>query len=221
MLHIAYTESDNKLAKQLKNSLKNQTIKLYQPMLVVLLSPAALADAKLQTTIEEAQAEGKDIFILLTEGAQLPAHLQALPHQNYSQQTDLKALTRKLNQLSIGNRKQANRKALFVVGGIALIMFIISVYAISNQLIAFPQDEFDADATRQADMIATFIMPTLEAAQPRTTADAESFPLTLDAAPKRNQGYLEATATALSIATPEPSSEATAEVTAEIEGGES
>jgi hypothetical protein len=63
--------------------------------------------------------------------------------------------------------------------------------------IGMPVDEFSTEAAIQEAMIETLTFPTLDPLMPRTTQDAENFPLTVEAANTRNAPLLMMTATAL------------------------
>ena len=93
--------------------------------------------------------------------------------------------------------RQANRRALLVIGAIAALMFGLAIMGILSGLVAFPVTEYNEEATFQSLWIDGLIGETLEYVQPRSTDDALNFAATLEAAPTRLYYYVRGTATAL------------------------
>ena len=67
--------------------------------------------------------------------------------------------------------------------------------AIGGGLIAFPEEEYNQEATELALEIQSQIIGTLEVLQPQSTTDAQNFSATLEAVPTLAP-FLEMTATA-------------------------
>jgi hypothetical protein len=96
---------------------------------------------------------------------------------------------------------QTTRRRNTLIGTILLVLvmlsFTASVIGLATGYIGVPLDEFSTEAAIQNGMIETLIFPTLDPLMPRTTQDAENFPLTVAAANTRNAPLLMMTATAL------------------------
>ena len=198
MIHITYSREEERLAERIRDDLAH-SVPLSGAVLIVLVSRQSLADQHVQAEVEKARAKGIHIVPILTEEVELPARLNDRRPLNFSGGYDSDRLLRRLAQSTMrpDELRRANRRALTVIGGIALLMFGIALIAIVSGSIAFPVAEYNEEATFQAMWIDGLIRETLENVQPRTTEDALNFPATHEAAPTRLYLYIRETATAL------------------------
>ncbi|MCY3797408.1 MAG: hypothetical protein OXG84_06355 [Chloroflexi bacterium] len=198
MIHITYSGQEERLAERIRDDLA-QSVPLTGPVLIVLVSRASLADRHVQAEVEKARANGIHIVPILTEAIELPARLMDWRPLNFSGGYDRERLLERLAQATMkpDALRRANRRALTVIGGIALLVFAVALVTINRGLIAFPVAEYNEEATFQAEWVNGLIRETLEQVQPRTTEDALNFPATHAAAPTRLYLYIRETATAL------------------------
>lgn len=198
MIHITFSREEERLAERIRDDLAH-SVPSSDPVLIVLVSRASLADRHVQAEIEMARAERLRIVPILTEAVDLPAALMDLRPLDFSGGYDRERLLERLARTTMRpeDLRRANRRALTVIGGIALLMFGIALIAIVSGSIAFPVAEYNEEATFQAEWVNGLIRETLENVQPRTTEDALNFPATHEAAPTRLYLYIRETATAL------------------------
>ncbi len=198
MIHITYSGEEKALAERIRDDLA-QSVPLTGPVLIVLVSRASLADRHVQAEVEKARAKGIHIVPILTEAVELPVRLLDGRPLNFSGGYDRERLLARLAQSTMkpDALRRANRRALTVIGGIALLVFAVALVTINRGLIAFPVAEYNEEATFQAEWVNGLIRETLEQVQPRSTEDALNFPATHAAAPTRLYLYIRETATAL------------------------
>ena len=198
MIRITYTREQKPLALQIRDDLTD-TYQLSRPLLIALVSRQSMADPHVQAEINRAQADRLYIVPILTEKIAPPAALSNQRPLDFSGGYDRAQLLRHLEAATRtpADIRRANRRALAVIGGIALLMFAIALIAIAGGFVAFPVEEYNEEATYQAEWVKGLIRETLEQVQPRSTADALNFPATHEAAPTRLYLYIRETATAL------------------------
>ena len=198
MIRITYAPEQKPLALQIRDDLSGLP-ELSQALLIVLVSSKSKADPQVQAEIEKAQGERAHILPILSENIALPASLENRVCLDFSGGYDRERLLRQLEQAAMRSPdiRRANRRALTVIGGIALLMFAIALIAIAGGFVAFPVAEYNEEATFQALWIGGLIGQTLEYVQPRSTEDALNFSATHQAAPTRLYLYIRETATAL------------------------
>lgn len=198
MIHITYSREEEHLAKRIRDDLAHSA-SLSDPVLIVLVSRASLADRHVQAEVERASVEPLHIIPILTEAVEAPEALMDQRPLNFSGGYDRERLMERLESATIrpDELRRANRRALMLIGGIALLMFGIALVAIVSGSIAFPVAEYNEEATFQAEWVNGLIRETLEDVQPRSTEDALNFPATHEAAPTRLYLYIRETATAL------------------------
>jgi Thoeris protein ThsB, TIR-like domain len=199
MINITYSASHKALAERIRNDLAKAGFRSEQSVLLVLVSAESNTDPLVQDEIKRAVQKGVSIIPILAESVSLPEALDVYKPLNFSGSYKWQSLMTRLSQttMSRDDMKQANRRALFVVGGIALVMFAIGIVSIMGGQVAFPVDEYNEEATYQAEWVNGLIVETLESVQPRTTQDAINFDATLEAVPQRIFLYVRETATAL------------------------
>ena len=200
MIRITYALEQKPLAEEIRDDLSD-SFQLAQSVLIVLVSAASNSDRKVQAEIERAREQRAYVLPILTERVRLPAALQGAKALNFSGGYERERLLRRLAQVTMtrDDIRRANRRALAVIGAIALLMFGLAIAAMVGGVVGFPVAEYNADATFQALWIDGLIRETLAYAQPRTTADALNFPATYAAAPTRIRRFARATATALAM----------------------
>ena len=198
MIRITYSQDQQPLAERIRDDLSGE-LQLPVPLLIVLVSRESNADPHVQAEIEKARSKGLPILPILCEDIALPPALADQRALDFSGSYDREGLLRRLARLTRTPQdvRRANRRALTIVGGIAALMFGVAVIALAAGLVAFPVDEYNEEATFQAQWIGGLIGQTLEYVQPRTTEDALHFPATHEAAPTRLYLYIRETATAL------------------------
>lgn len=198
MIRITYSPDQQPLAERIRDDLSERTL-LPVPLLIVLVSRQSNADAHVQAEIEKAMAKSLPVLPILIEDIALPAALAEERALDFSGGYDPDGLLRRLAKLTRTPQdvRRANRRALTIVGGIAILMFGVALIAMAAGLVAFPVAEYNEEATFQAQWIGGLIGQTLEHVQPRSTEDALHFPATHEAAPTRLFLYIRETATAL------------------------
>lgn len=200
MINITYSADQSALAEQIRDDLSRANFKAAHDVLLVLVSSESNNDPSVQAEIRQAiQRQIVSIIPILAENVTLPESLDPYKPLNFSGGYKRNALITRLSQTTMtqADVKQANRKALVFIGGIAVVMFVLAIIGIMGGMVAFPVDEYNEEATYQAEWINGLIVETLEAAQPRTTQDAIEFDATLEAVPTRVYLYIRETATAL------------------------
>ena len=200
MILITFAPAQAELAQDIRGDLAGAP-GADQQLLIVLVTRESLADAFVQAEIEAARQRGDRILPLqLDEGAALPVDLpKSLPaldfRGGYQREQLLSTILSAADKDE--SRRRANRRALLAIGALSALMFAWAIAGIGSGTIAFPVDEYNEEATLQAEWIDGLVSETLEAAQPRSTADALNFAATFAAAPTRLHFYIRGTATAL------------------------
>jgi len=200
MLNIAFHPADQALAEKLRADLGQTHVRLEKPMLIVLLSPAALADEDVSRSVQQAQSEGARIALLLTQPlGNLPAPYASLPSFSAPEgQYTLKALLAYLNRVDLGSARLARSRTLLLLMLVAVaVMFGLALWGVGSGQVRFPSEEYATDDAIAFRQIQTLTFPTLDPLMPRSTEDAVAFPATVEAASTRNRPYLIETATAL------------------------
>lgn len=204
MIRITFATAQTQLAERIRDELTD-AFHTTRPVLIVLVSADSNDDAYVQAEIADARDKGIQLLPILTENVPLPLALEHERPLSFVRGFKRDSLLRRLSQLTMtsGDIRRANRRALTVIGVIALLMFAAAVISMSLGIVAFPVAEYNEEATFQAQWIDGLIGETLEYVQPRTTQDALAFNATLEAAPTRLYYYVRGTATALSRAAEE------------------
>lgn len=199
MLTIAFRAADEARAKQLQADISRSGLDLHTPMLLVLVTPAALQDADVQQAIANAQQGGKTILVpVILQTTDLPAALQTASAFDMTGRYRPRALVYHLRRLDVGEaRVRTNNRFFVYLFVLVMLVFGAGLFGIMSGMVAFPVEEYEAENTQRARMIQELVEPTLNAWQPRTTEDALNFPMTVEAANTRNAPLLILTATAL------------------------
>ena len=197
MIRITYAAADQELACQISQDLSAHAARA-QPLLIALACEESLAEPSVQAEIAKAQRQKTPILPILTDAVALPPDLAALHALDFRAGYEREQLLARASQLADTRRdiKRANRRALAAFVCLVFIMFGVAIAGIASGLVAFPVDEYNEEATLQAQWIDGLIRETLEYVQPRSTADALNFAATYEAAPTRLHFYVRGTATA-------------------------
>jgi hypothetical protein len=192
MLNIMFAPLDREAAQTLSAALEQAPLDLENRTTVALLSAGALADAEYLALLAADDAPNRALVLL--ERLTIPPALAAWPAHAAD---EVDALVEGLQRQDFAPRRTANRRALAVLLTGVIAIFVVAVIAIATQMVAFPQEEFEADATSQARQIEELIAPTLVGWQPRSTQDAMNFAATAALVPTRYRVWVIETATAL------------------------
>lgn len=198
MIQITFTADQERLAQQIRDDLTG-AFETAPPLLIVLVSAASNQDPVVAAEVARARQRGIQLVPILLENVALPDALAYEKPLNFAAGYRRATLLRRLAQLTMTSTdvRQANRRALLLIGAIAAVMFALAIIGILSGLVAFPVAEYNEEATFQSLWIGGLIRQTLEYAQPRSTEDALNFAATLEAAPTRLYYYVRGTATAL------------------------
>lgn len=200
MLNIAFHPTDQALAEKLQADLSRTYIRLEKPMLIVLLSQAALDSVEVSRSAQQALAEGSRVAIILTQAlANLPSPYTGLPTFSAPDgRYEMKPLLAYLNRVDLGEARIARSRALLLLMLVAVaVMFVLALWGVGSGQVRFPSSEYATDDAIAFSQIQTLTFPTLDPLMPRSTEDALAFPATVQAASTRNRPYLAETATAL------------------------
>ena len=197
MIRITYAPADQELARRISHDLSAQAARA-QPLLIALASESALAEPSVQAEIAQAQRQKTPILPILTDSVALPPALAKLQPLDFRAGYDREQLLSHASKLAGTRRdiKRANRRALVAFLCLVALMFGLAIAGMAGGLVAFPVDEYNEEATFQAQWIDGLIRETLEFVQPRSTEDALNFAATYEAAPTRLHFYVRGTATA-------------------------
>lgn len=197
MLNITCASADLKLAEKMQSDLMRIPFKMEHGYLLVLVSAASQNDVTVQQAIDAARKKQQRIVPILLDNTPQPETLIKQTPVDFRNGYKRGTLIQHLRRLELGEaRLQGNRRIMGFMLLIVAIMFAAAVFAISNDLVAFPQDEYETQQADENRMIATLVYPTLEGLLPRSTDDALNFPATVEAASTRDRAFLRGTATA-------------------------
>lgn len=197
-MKLIYHPSDSTLVARLEADFAQHPDLAHAIMIV--LSPQALDDGAVNMGMLEALDQNLRIIPVLAQPTALPRLIEHLEVVDFTKGYDRQALEARLresmNDFHMKVRtpavKASNRRAAWVVGIVALAMFLIGVYAVGVLGLRPPQEEYD--------LVETEIILTrdfyIDSALPRSTEDALNFPATVDAARPTLRPLLIATATA-------------------------
>jgi hypothetical protein len=199
MATITYHPTDSQLAERIQADLAAHPGSDDLTAIVV-LSPQAVADPAIQTAISEAIEAGRRVIPVLAKPTPLPRLVEHLEPVDFSGGYDFAQLAERLAAVTQGLQMKvhtprtvaANKRTGLVVAALAVIMFVVALYAVGVLGIQAPPAEFAAVETDVAATRNAYI----DAALPRTTDEAASFPATVDAAATALRPLLIATATA-------------------------
>jgi hypothetical protein len=197
MLNITYAPDDADIAERLKDDLAEANQKFDAYILVVLISHASVRDKSVLKAIDAALANKHRVLPVRLDKTPVPKSIAQLEVVNLTGGYHIGKVLAGLRQVNKPDTHQRNRRfGLFLFGLVALV-FVIAMVSLATGFVAPPNDEFATEQALQNAQIEIFVFPTLDPLMPRTTADAEVFPLTVEAANSHNAPLLMMTATAL------------------------
>lgn len=207
MARITFAPGDAALAERLQRDLNDDA----NNVLIVVLSPEAVSNAGVQTAIEGALDAGQHIVLVMAKSTPLPKLVNHLDVIDFTQAYKIDELREKVAYLSGPNAprpirvltastRRANRRVAYWLGAAAIAWFIIGIVFVMSGG-KMPKSEYDAVDTSAAQQVEMII----ERNVPHSTAEAEQFPLTLQAAPTRQIPFLIGTVTAQAAGTYMPS----------------
>lgn len=217
MITVVSALGDAEVAARLRQDLQAAGYQLGDQLLagadntlVVVLSPEANADPGIGQAIITALDNGQHIIPVLAKAAPVPKLIDHLAVLDFSAQYDAEALRSYAAALTASGAsrplkvitpklRQANRRAGLWLGALALLWLIIGLVLVGVFRVQAPLEEFNTVDTLEAATIQAAVGRNL----PRSTQEAENFPLTIEAAPTAQRPLLIATGTAL-VATREP-----------------
>lgn len=198
MLHITYAPDDVDIAERMKNDLSAANLTVEQNILIVLITPESAQDKSVNRAISEAIENDHIVLPVMLRTAPLPSQISHITPIDLTKGYQFSKIIKAVRSATIGQDVlTSNRRLLFYLMALVLLIFGISVGSLATGLVAVPEEELaNEQATRDA-QISTLTFPTLDPLMPRTTQDALDFPLTVEAANTRNAPLLMATATAI------------------------
>lgn len=212
MLKLLYTPTDAALAARLETDLRGAGYDFTdgKPVLIPILSPAALNDATINAAINAALDRGEHITPVIAAPITFPRLIDHLAFADFTEEYALDALKTNIDaalspeaRLPLAvltpSRQKANRSFGLIMVGIVLFMFVVGLYAVGVLKIQMPQEEYDAIDTEVALTIQPIVAPVLATyAQflPRSTDEAANYAATLRVVPTVYRPLMAATATA-------------------------
>jgi hypothetical protein len=198
MLNITYAPDEANLAERIQQDLAATNETLNGNILIVLVSPASVQDKTVLKAIHAARSDKHIILPVMVSRTALPDVLAQLETVDFTKGYQLDTLLTALRRAIAGH---STRRKNLLIGAVLLVLILISftasIYGLMTGIVGVPVDEFSTEAAIQESMIETLVFPTLDPLMPRTTQDAENFPMTVEAANTRNAPFLMMTATAL------------------------
>lgn len=197
MLSITYAPSEAELAEQLQNELSQAPFDLQHHFLIVLVTPTSSSEDTVEKAIRDALAEGHKVVPFMVRQATIPQPIRNMPVFDMKKGYKINKVIDYLKKVDQGERIKSNNRAFLFLGIIVLIMFSISLFALASGVIAFPKEEFEEANAEEIATRDALIQPTLDVWQPRSTADAENFPATVEAVGTVYRPFIVMTATAI------------------------
>lgn len=206
-LTVINAPENAKLAQRIRDDLASDGVTIHdtvhpdpKSITVIVFSPEALANDAVQAQLYTALDHHQHIVPVLASAVDLPRLINHLQPLDFSAGYNAKALRETVATLSgpnapkpltvlTPNQSRANRRFGLIFAVLALVVFGISVYLIAVEGLRAPEEELF--------LYETQIVVTIDAALPRSTADAAAFPATVTAVSTRDREGLAATATAI------------------------
>ena len=216
MISISSAPEDAALATRLKTDLTQAGYTLSDEMpresnhiWVAVLSPTAWMNVSLQGDVIRALDNSQHVIPVLTNSAALPKFIAHLMPVDFSASYNLDVLKREVDRLSAPDAPRPMRVLTPSVKGrnnrigywlllLAIVWFIIGVVLVGVFRVQAPTDEYNTIATFAQATINIYVGANL----PHSTAEAENFPMTLQAAPTAQRPLLIATTTAMAAGRP-------------------
>ena len=197
MATIIYHQADRRLAEQTQGVVGD----LGADVTIIIISAQAVADASIKDALADALERNHRIIPILASKTALPRLIEHLDPLDFSTGFQPDTLMLRLNEADRGNLHlkvltpetiARNRRAGIVVSVIALLVFLISLYAVGVLGIQAPTEEYDSVETQVVETLDAI----MEDALPHSTEEALNFPMTLEAAAPTARPFIAATATA-------------------------
>ncbi|MEM9950725.1 MAG: hypothetical protein AAF846_03940 [Chloroflexota bacterium] len=199
-IQIMYSGADAHHAQSIQNDIATASLRVENKMVILVLTPRATQDNDLKQDVQNAKNDNIIVPVIL-EQTTVPDYLRGFDTLDLSKKYNETKLINFINRADVtAERRTNNRRLLWVVGGIAMVMFVISLVSIGSGVVAFPVDEYATENAIRDAQVATIVAPQIEELRPRTTEDALNFEMTLEAV--RNDDlipFIEGTATAIPL----------------------
>lgn len=201
MIDIIYTLADEALAKTIHDDLLTSTLTADRKLTIALLSAAALDDPVMMRQVKELRMVQRAFAPVMIERIDLPDKLNQHLMLDLSAGYDKEQLLQFLHRVhEHPDQRRNNQRLFFAVGALVLLMFIISLFAISSGVVQFPVDEYATENAARDAQVQTLVAPNLEGLRPRNTQDALNFEITVTAMDNdKLMPFLVGTATAIPI----------------------
>ena len=216
MIHITAAPEDAALATRLKTNLveagytvSDEPPRELNDILVVVLSPTAWVNVGVQGDVIRALDKSQHIVPVLTGGAKLPKLIDHLTPIDFSTGYPFDTLKREVDRLSAPdaprplrvltpNVKAKNRNIGYWLLILAIIWFVVGLVLVGVFRVQAPLEEYNTIATFAQATVNVYIGANL----PHSTAEAENFPATIQAAPTAQRPLLIASSTAMAAGRP-------------------
>lgn len=217
MLKLLYTADDRALAERIAADFRatGYDVEGGAPargdVVIVLLSPAALADSALQNGLVGALDLSLHVVPVMAHPVALPKLIDHLDVVNFGDGYDFAVLRQQVDVATSGDAplpvrvltpsvRRSNRTVGIVVAIAALVMFAAGLYAVGVLHIQAPIEEFNSEETMFAatrDVLAAPQLRIYAQFLPRTTEEAANYLPTLIAVPTVYRPLMAMTATAV------------------------
>lgn len=216
MIHITAAPEDAALANRLKTDLEQAGYTLSDDLpresndlLIAILSPTAWVNVSLQGDVIRALDNSQHVIPVLTGAAALPKFIAHLTPIDFSAGYPLDKLKTEVDRLSAPDAprpmrvltpavKGANNRIGYWLLILVIVWFVVGIVLVGVFRIQAPTDEYNSIATFAQATINVYVGANL----PHSTAEAENFPATLQAAPTAQRPLLIATTTAMAAGRP-------------------
>jgi hypothetical protein len=200
MLNITYAPDDADLAERIQKDLTTANETLDGNILIVLVSPTSVQDKSVLKAINSARSDNHIILPVMVSRTDLPDTLKQFETVDLTKGYQFSTLLAGMRRAIAGqDTRRKNMRIAWVLLALITLSFVASIVGLMTGMVGVPVDEFNTEAAIQESMIETLTFPTLDPLMPRTTQDAENFPMTVEAANTRNAPLLMMTATALPL----------------------
>jgi len=222
MLKIIYTAADGVLGRRILDDFRGANYPIdespvnHGDAIVLILSPAAVADPALKAALERALDLSVRIVPVVAQPVALPEYINHLEAVDFSEDYDFPLLRKQVDaelapdapspvRALTPSVKRSNRTAGVVVALAAFVMFVAGLYGVGVLGIQAPLQEFNNDYTALAltrDLIAAPELEMYSHFLPRSTEDATNYAPTLRAVPTVYRPLVALTATSVAQGTP-------------------
>lgn len=182
MINIVYDPSDAHTAETIQADLSQASLRLDNPILLILVTPDAMADSSILDSIRKAKQDKHVLVPVLLRSMAIPDVLKEERILDQTKGYKKSKLIQFIKQADIGKEQTAsNRRLFFYIAGAAVLMFAISLASIASGVVQFPVDEYATENAIRDAQVNTIVAPQLDAIRPRSTEDALNFDATIEA----------------------------------------